>query len=119
MNKKTKIIRVILLSISLILLLNIAACTKKNDSSSSTSKETDKQENADNNTDDSEDPGDSEDKDSKLSDSDQTQDDTRQVNKNVKDTSIDLMADVKAQDVQPDNDLQKADFMQKFSVEML
>ena len=131
MNKKTKIIRVILLSISLFLLLNIAACTKKNDSSSSASKETDKQENADNNTEDSEDPGnsedtresedtrDSEDKDSKLSDSDQTQDDTRQANKNVKDTSTDLMADVKAQDVQPDSDLPKADFMQKFSVEML
>ncbi|NLJ71229.1 MAG: hypothetical protein GX328_07225 [Clostridiaceae bacterium] len=119
MNKKTNIIRMILLSISLILLLNIVACAKKNDSSSSASKENDKQENADNNTEDSEDPGDSEDKDSKPTDSNQTQDDTRQANKNVKDTSTDLMADVKAQDVQPDSDLPKADFMQKFSVEML
>ena len=110
MNKRTKIIRMILLSISLILLLNIVACTKKNDSSDSDSKTTDSQANTANNT---------EDGDSKVTTSDQKQDDTKQANKNVKDTSIDLMADVKTQDVQPDSDLQKADFMQKFSVEML
>ncbi|HHU52878.1 MAG TPA: hypothetical protein GXZ43_02195, partial [Clostridiaceae bacterium] len=101
MNKKAKIIRIILLSISLILLLNMAACSEKNGSNSSDPKTTDSQANAANNTED----GDS--------------DDTKQVNKNVKDTSIDLMADVKAQDIQPDSDLQKADFMQEFSVEML
>ena len=110
MNKRTKIIRMILLSISLILLLNIVACTKKNDSNDSDSKTTDSQANTANNT---------EDGDSKVTTSDQKQDDTKQANKNVKDTSIDLMADVKTQDVQPDSDLQKADFMQKFSVEML
>ncbi|NLM19553.1 MAG: hypothetical protein GX217_05965, partial [Clostridiaceae bacterium] len=75
MNKRTKIIRMILLSISLILLLNIVACTKKNDSSDSDSKTTDSQANTANNT---------EDGDSKVTTSDQKQDDTKQANKNVK-----------------------------------
>jgi serine protease inhibitor len=110
MHKKTKIIRMILLSISLILLLNLVACTKKNDSSNSDSKTTDSQDNAANNT---------EDKDAETTKSDQAQDDTKQANKNVNDTSINLMADVKAQEIQPDSDMQKADFMQKFAVEML
>ena len=100
----------ILLSISLILLLNLVACTKKNDSSNSDSKTTDSQDNAANNT---------EDKDAETTKSDQAQDDTKQANKNVNDTSINLMADVKAQEIQPDSDMQKADFMQKFAVEML
>ncbi|HHU52957.1 MAG TPA: hypothetical protein GXZ43_02605 [Clostridiaceae bacterium] len=110
MNKKTKIIRVILLSISLILLLNMAACAKKNDSTDSDAKTTDSETDTDNS---------STDEDSGKATSDKPQDDTKQANKNVKDTSTDLMADVKAQDVQPDSEMSKADFMQRFSVEML
>ncbi|MGB4609025.1 MAG: serpin family protein [Saccharofermentanales bacterium] len=131
MNKKTKIIRVILLSISLILLLNMAACSKKKDSGDSDSKTTDSQADADNNNEETKDEEtkdeetkdeetkDVKDEDSKDANSDQLPADNKQANKNVNDTSTDLMADVKAQEIQPDSDMQKADFMQKFSVEML